>query len=190
MRIQKIKKALTHKTIHLVTDADGFQWVGNTHAMYLADRALDLTEGNIKAILDIDEDKRNEWTVIEASGRDCPWFDQCPIEMADEPLRAIMSVSWLGELLTVFVTEDGEAAMVPQSIIAPADGKNGLTFALRRWTDPETGETKEPMVVCFCDMLANAILTPIPEATAQEIWRAMRDASAAGLRYCREEEGE
>lgn len=191
MKLQKVKKALTHKTIRIVTDADGFQWVGDYHAMYLADKALDITEGNIKAILDIDEDQRDKWTVFADSGREMPWFDQCPIELADDPLRAIVSVSWIGELVTVFSTQEGDTAMIPQTLIAPADGKEGLTFALRRWTDPETGETQEPLVVCFCDMLANAILTPLPRKTADEIWRAMRDASAEGLRYCREDkEGE
>ena len=80
------------------------------------------------------------------------------------------------------------ASKVPQTLITPADGKEGLAFALRRWTDPETGETQEPLVVCFCDMLANAILTPLPRKTADEIWRAVRDASAEGLRYCVAEE--
>lgn len=187
MKLQKVKKALTHKTIRIVTDADGYQWVGDHHAMYLADKALDITEGNIKAILDIDEDQRDKWTVFADSGREMPWFDQCPIELADDPLRAIVSVSWMGELVTVFSTQEGDTAMIPQTLIAPADGKEGLTFALRRWTDPETGETQEPLVVCFCDMLANAILTPLPRKTADEIWRAMRDASAEGLRYCRED---
>lgn len=190
MKLQKVKKALTHKTIRIVTDADGYQWVGDYHAMYLADKALDITEGNIKTILDIDEDQRDKWTVFADSRREMPWFDQCPIELADDPLRAIVSVSWMGELVTVFSTQEGDAAMIPQTLIAPADGREGLAFALRRWTDPETGETQEPLVVCFCDMLANAILTPLPRKTADEIWRAMRDASAEGLRYCMEDEEE
>ena len=187
MKLRKIKQAMGNKTIIIVTDADGFQWVGGGMGVYLADRALDLTAENVKAILDIDEDKRDEWIAIAKNGKGLPWYDQCPLP-GDMPMRAIMSVSWMDELVTIMVTSEGEAAAVTQRQIAPADGKNGLTFALRRTADPETGELDDPVVVCFSDMLANAILTPLPGKVMDEIWRKMRDASAMGMRYCREAE--
>ena len=187
MRLSKVKKAMVGKGILIVTDADGFQWVGDVRSMYLADRALDLTAENVKAILDIDEDKRDEWIAIAKDGKGLPWYDQCPLP-DDMPMRAIMSVCWMDELVTIMVTSEGEAAAVTQRQIAPADGKEGLTFALRRTADPETGELDDPVVVCFSDMLASAILTPLPANAMDEIWSKMRDASALGMRYCREAE--
>ena len=186
MRLSKVKKAIVGKSILIVTDADGFQWVGDGRSMYLADRALDLTAENVKAIMDIDEDKREDWNAFAKDGKGLPWYDQCPLP-GDVSLRAIMSVCWMDELVTIMATSEGEAAAVTQRQIAPADGKEGLTFALRRTADPETGELDDPMVVCFSDMLASAILTPLPAKVMDEIWRKMRDASAMGMRYCMEE---
>lgn len=181
MKLQKVKKALHGTNLIIFEDDGGFQWLSDGTAAYLMDRELDLTRGNLLAILDIEEEKRDKYTVRKI---DAPrWLDQCPQEQLDERLIPMISVSWDGELITIMATENGEAAAVLQRQIAPADGKEPLVFALRRGVDPDTGEIGEPMVCCFADMLCSAIIAPIVSKTMDEIWRLMR-RSCEGLRYC------
>ena len=152
---------------------------------------MDLTKGNLLAILDIEEEKRDKYTIIESGASSTmAWLDQCPQEDADEELTPLASVSWEGDLVTIFATSAGEAVMVPQRQIAPADGREPLVFALRRGINQDTGEIFAPRLVCFRDMLANAIIMPIRAEVAQDIWRLMRKSCAEGLRYCMEEKGE
>lgn len=188
MKLQKVKKALHGTNLIIFEDDGGFQWLSDGHAAYLMDRELDLTRGNLLAILDIEEEKRANYTVREAKAPS--HIDQCPQEAADERLIPLISVSWDGELITIMATENGEAAAVLQRQIAPADGREPLDFMLRRSVDPETGEIGEPMVCCFADMLCSAIIAPIVSKTMDEIWRLMRRSCAEGLRYCREDEEE
>lgn len=181
MKLQKVKKALHGTNLIIFEDDGGFQWLSDGTAAYLMDRELDLTRGNLLAILDIEENKRANYTVREMKAPS--HIDQCPQEEADEQLIPHISVSWAGELITIMATRDGDAAAVAQRQIAPADGKEPLVFALRRGVDPDTGEIRQPMVCCFADMLCSAIICPIPSKTMVEIWRLMR-RSIEGLRYC------
>lgn len=182
MKLQKVKRALHGTNLIIFEDDGGFQWLSDGTAAYLMDRELDLTRGNLLAILDIEEDKRANYTVREVKAPS--YIDQCPQEEADEQLLPLISVSWAGELITIMATEDGDAAAVAQRQIAPADGKEPLEFALRRGVNPETGEIGAPMVCCFADMLCSAIIAPIRPKVMDEIWRLTRRSCAEGLRYC------
>lgn len=182
MKLQKVKKALRGTHLIIFEDEGGFQWLSDGTAAYLMDRELDLTEGNLLAILDIEEDKRVNYTVRATKAP--RHIDQCPQEQADERLIPLISVSWAGELITIMATLDGDVAAVLQRQIAPADGKEPLAFALRRGVDPETGKIGQPMVCCFADMLCSAIICPIAPKTMAEIWRLMRRSCAVGLQYC------
>lgn len=188
MRLQKIKRAMTTKNVYIVTEDGGNQWMGDGKAFYLMDSGLDLTEGNALAILDIDEDKRKDYTVRELSNRHMPMLDMCPQEACDEELHPVVSVSWAGELLTIMTTQAGEAAAVPQSQIAPADGKEPLRFFLRRSVDPDTAEIRDPVIAAFQDMLACAVIMPVPAKTMREVWTLMRKASGEALVYCEDDD--
>lgn len=190
MRLQKIKRAMTTKSVYIVTEDGGNQWMGDGKAFYLVDSGLDLTEGNALAILDIDEDKRRDYAVREIESRHMPMLDMCPQEACDVELRPVVSVSWAGELLTIMVTADGEAAAVPQRQIAPADGKEPLRFFLRRSVDPDTGEFRQPVVAAFADMLCCAVIMPVPAETMREVWTLMRNGCGEALVYCVEPEPE
>lgn len=182
MKLQKVKKALHGTNLIIFEDDGGFQWLSDGTAAYLMDRELDMTRENLLAILDIEEDKRDKYTVRKINAP--RWLDQCPQEEADEQLIPLISVSWDGELITIMATENGEAAAVPQRQIAPADGRKPLDFMLRRSVNPETGEIGAPMVCCFADMLCGAIIAPIRPKVMDEIWRLTRRSCAEGLRYC------
>lgn len=184
MKLGKIKKAMTRKTLYIVNGEDGFQWIGDGSAFYIADKNLDLSDGNLLAILDIDEDKRSEYTVREIDGEKVPELDICPQEDCDKLLHPLVSLSWTDELETIMTTEDGEAVAVDQAYIAPADGKEPLMFVLRRSVNRDTGEIRGPVVVVFRDMLCCAVIMPIGARTMTEIWAVMRKACAEGLRYC------
>lgn len=184
MKLQKIKKALKHTSLEIVTGEDGFQWIGDGTAFYLADRELDLTKDNLLAVLDIEEDKRSSYSVCEINWRAMPQIDICPQEGNDVELNPLISVSWAGELVTIMTTADGEAVAVTQRQIAPADGKMPLRFYLRRTVDPETGEVRAPAVAVFRDMLCCAVIMPMEPRAMQEMWRVMRLACRAELRYC------
>lgn len=190
MKLSKINKALTRPSRYIVTGEDGFQWLGDGTAFYEVDRGLDLTEGNILAILDIDEDKRAGYFVQEVDGNRAPECDVCPQEENDELLHPLVSVSWAGELVTIMTTDTGEAVAVPQSKIAPADGKEPLIFFLRKSVDQETGEIKAPVVGVFKDMLCCAVIMPIKADAVKEIWAVMRKACAETLTYCVDGEAE
>lgn len=188
MKLAKINKALTRTmTRYIVTGEDGFQWLGDGTAFYQVDKELDLTKDNLLAVLDIDEEKRNKYFVQEVDGRRLPQCDVCPREGEDELLHPLVSVSWMGELVTIMTTEQGEAAAVLQRQIAPADGKEPLVFYLRKAVDPETAEIKAPCVAVFADMLCSAVIMPLKAKSMREIWAVTRKACAEGLRYCVEE---
>ena len=85
MQINKIKRALRGKQLTIFADDGGFQWLSDGRAAYLMDRELDLTRANLLAIMDIEEDKRDSYRVIE-DGTAPAWLDQCPQEDADEDL--------------------------------------------------------------------------------------------------------
>ena len=189
MKLSKVKKALNTQNLKLYTDGNGDQWLASAHAAYLMDRDLTLTQDNLLAVLDVDEDKRADWVVTEM-GKAPACLDQCPQEGCDELLIPIMSVCWLDELITIMRTDDGALAMVKQSQIAPADGKEPLTFMLRRSVDPDTGEVMTPVVACFRDMLACAMLAPIKPDAAEKIMEKMRACAEEGLAYCVESEEE
>lgn len=190
MKLQKIKKALKRTSLSVVTGEDGFQWIGDGTAFYLADRELDLTKDNLLAVLDIEEDKRSSYSVREIDWRALPQIDICPQEGNDVELNPLISVSWAGELVTIMTTADGEAVAVPQRQIAPADGKMPLRFYLRRTVDPETGKIKAPVVAVFRDMLCCAVIMPMEPRAMQEMWRVMRLACREELRYCVSDESD
>ncbi len=190
MKLSKIKKALKRKRLVIVTEEGGNQWLGDGVAFYLVDSGLDLTKDNVKAILDIDEDKRDEYTVRMLEDTALPMCDMCPQEGNDEELHPLVSVSWAGELVTIMRTEDGQAVGVAQSRIEPADGKEPLRFFLRTSVNPETGEYLAPVVACFQDMLCCAVIMPTKAAAMDEIWAAMRAGCAQGLTYCLDKDGE
>lgn len=183
MKLAKINKAMTRMNRYIVTGEDGFQWLGDGTAFYQVDQGLDLTEGNLLAILDIDEDKRGNYNVREIDGARLPQCDICPREGEDEQLHPLVSVSWAGELVTIMTTAEGEAAAVPQRQVVPADGREPLTFFLRRAVDPQTGEIKAPCVAVFRDMLCCAVIMPVKRETMDEMWIVMRKACWAGLEY-------
>ena len=184
MKLSKINKAMTRPSRYIVTGEDGFQWLGDGTAFYEVDRGLDLTKENLLAILDIDEDKRNGYLVLEIDGSEMPQCDVCPQEANEELLHPLVSVSWAGELVTIMTTDTGETAAVPQRQIAPADGKEPLVFYLRTSVDPKTGEIKAPVVAVFKDMLCCAVIMPVTAKAMDEIWAVMRKASGAELVYC------
>lgn len=190
MKLSKIKKAMRRKTLDIVTEAGGNQWLGDGTAFYLVDSGLDLTAGNIMAILDIDEDKRDEYTVRELTNDYVAMCDMVPQEGCDEELRPMVSVSWAGELVTIMRTEDGEAVAIPQRQIEPADGREPLRFFMRKSVRPETGEICAPVVACFQDMLCCAVIMPMRAKVVNEMWAAMRAGSAERLTYCVEEQEE
>lgn len=190
MKLSKIKGALKGKKICIVTEEGGNQWLGDGAAFYLMDSGLDLTKGNVLAILDIDEEQRGNYTVTEPDVTHLPMLDMCPQEECDKLLTPLVSVSWAGELITIMKTEDDEAVAVSQKRIAPADGKEPLGFFLRRSVDEETGEIKPPVVAAFRDMLCCAVMMPVRKGVMDEIWRVMRMASAESLAYCEEGESE
>lgn len=190
MKLQKIKKALKHTSLNVVTGEDGFQWIGDGTAFYLADRELDLTKDNLLAVLDIEEDKRSSYSVREIDWRALPQIDICPQEGNDVELNPLISVSWAGELVTIMTTAEREAVAVPQRQIAPADGKMPLRFYLRRTVDTETGEIKAPVVTVFRDMLCCAVIMPMEPRVMQEMWRVMRLACREELRSCVSDEGD
>lgn len=184
MKLNKIKKAMTRQTLSIINGSDGFQWIGDGTAYYEADRELDLTESNLLAILDIDADKRDQYTVREIDGARVPMCDVCPQEACDVELIPRASVSWAGELLTIMTTNDGEAVAVTQRQIAPADGKKPLRFFLRRSVDRETAEIRQPVVAVFEDMLCCAVIMPIEARTMAAVWDVMRASCDMALRYC------
>lgn len=184
MKLAKINKALTRPSRYIVTGEDGFQWLGDGTAFYVVDQGLDLTEDNLLPVLDIDEEKRDGYYVHEVEGSRMPQCDVCPQEENDELLHPLVSVSWAGELVTIMTTETGEAVAVPQSKIAPADGKEPLIFYLRKSVDQETGEIKAPVVGVFKDMLCCAVIMPVKAETMNEMWAVMRKACANELEYC------
>lgn len=190
MRLSRIRKALKRRTLVIVTEAGGNQWLGDGVAFYLVDSGLDLTEDNVKSILDIDEDKRDEYTARETDDRRLPMCDMCPQEGCDDELQPLVSLSWAGELVTIMRTNGGWAVAVPQGRIEPADGKGPLRFFLRTSVDPETGEYRAPVVACFQDMLCCAVITPVKAEAMDEIWRIMRMASAESLKYCLAHDGD
>ena len=122
MKLSKIKKALKRKTLAIVTESGGNQWLGDGVAFYLVDSGLDLTADNVKAILDIDEDKRDEYTVRMLEDTALPMCDMCPQEGNDEELHPLVSVSWAGELVTIMRTEDGKRSF--KVTLAPPEGSS------------------------------------------------------------------
>lgn len=191
MKLQKILKAFTSKSIYIVTEEGGNQWIGDGHAFYVVDSGLDLTSDNVLAILDVEEDKRDTYNVYERDDSRLPMCDICPQEMCDEALHPIISISWALELITIFKTDNGEAVAVKQKQIAPAEGKEKLAFYLRKSVDKITGEVKAPVVAVFQNMLCSVVIQPIAEKTIREIWELMRIASDRNLIYCiPPEEGE
>ena len=182
MKLSKIKKALKRKLLVIATEGGGNQWIGDGTAFYLVDSGLDLTMDNIKAILDIDEEKRDEYTTRAVTDRELPMCDMCPQEGCDEELRPLVSVSWAGELVTIMKTAEGKAVGVPQRQIEPADGREPLRFFLRTSIRPDTGEYCPPVVACFQDMLCCAVIMPAKSEVMTEIWNIMRPACAEMLK--------
>lgn len=185
MKLAKTKRAFGKKRdLRIATDADGYQWIGDRSAYYVMDKSLQLTPQNVLTILDYDEDEQARIDVSEIDVSGSPWFDTCPVEALDRPLRPVVSVSVAGELVTVMLTEEGDAAMVRQSQIAPADGREACGFYLRACVDQVTGEFRAPVVAVFRGLTCSALIAPLQRRTAEGVWRMMRDASAQELRYC------
>lgn len=184
MNLKDVKRAMIGTSLYIVTGEDGFQWMGDGQAFYIVDQNIDLTERNLLAILDIEEDKREKYNVRELMYENLPQLDVCPQEDADEMLHPLVSVSWAGRLVTMMTTDGGEAVAVRQSRIAPADGRKKLAFFLRKSADPETGEIKAPCVAVYDDMLCCAVIMPETRKTVDEIWTVMRKACGEDLTYC------
>lgn len=184
MRIGKIRKALDGHLIRIATDRGGFGWLGDARGLYLVDDDLDVTEKNALAILDVPADKRNDYDVIDISGGLMPMAcDVCPIESADSPLKLLARVICAGEETAVLATEDGRTVMVPFSRLKPFDGERDLLLVLRECVDPDTGAAEPPVVAAMVDMLASAIVYPLPRSSADAVMEQLANAADPRREY-------
>ena len=184
MKLSKIKRAIAgSKAWTLATLEDGAQWIGDGIAAFAVPSDIDMTAKNAAAILDINPDKRADYSVRELVSPPA-WWDRLPIEDDETELTIQATVIHDVRTVEVMTTRDGECVMVNAEYLKPCnDAENGLAFSLRRRYNPDTGEEKEPLVVVYDDMLACALITPLHEDIAQQVWNALRRASHTGLVY-------
>ena len=184
MKLSKIKRAIAgSKSWLLVTLEDGAQWIGDGMAAFAVPLDIDMTSKNATAILDINPDKRAEYSVRAVSNPPA-WWDRLPIE-ADETELTIQATVVFGAMtVEVMTTREGACVMINADYLKPCnDAEIGIAFALRRRCDPDTGEEKEPLVVVYDDMLACALITPLRKDRAEKVWDTLRKASHPGLVY-------
>ena len=157
MKLSKIKRAIKGgKLWTLVTMDDGAQWIGDVNAMYAVPRSIDMTTDNATSILDIDADKRAEYSVREIDDPE-PWWDMLPCQADDVEMTIKATVQKDGRNISILTTAEGECLMVDDDYLRPCeDAEFGLAFALRRRYNKDTGEETEPIVVVFDDMMACA----------------------------------
>lgn len=184
MKLSKIKRAIAgSKSWILVTLDDGAQWIGDGIAVFAVPSDIDMTAKNAAAILDINPDKRAEYSVRELVSPPA-WWDRLPIEDDETELTIQATVIHDARTVEVMTTHDGECVMVNAEYLKPCnDAENGLAFSLRRRYDPDTGEDEQPLVVVYDDMLACALIQPLREDIAEDVWNALRRASHIGLTY-------
>lgn len=183
MKLSKIKRAIAQrKTWSVVTLEDGAQWIGDGAAFYAVPQSIDMTEANATTILDINADKRIEYSVREIINPD-RWWDMLPREGDEAEMLIQAQVVYGGKIVYILTTRDNECAMIDAGYASPAeDAENGILFTLRRRYDVD-GKAMEPVVMIYDDMLACAMIMPLRREGADAIWGDLRRACAPELKY-------
>ena len=175
MKLNKLGKSMKEgrREVTLLTDPECQLWVRIKDAAYAAEPELGLTRENLLAIVDIDKDKRNRYSVREGMTKDTRFSIYYDNE-AEDPNR--LHVLALFDHTLLLADPEGAILGIDARLLSPIESENGNAFYIRYSHQQREGE-ETPLVAVFDDILCGALIMPIPREQLEKLMDLCRDVS-------------
>lgn len=153
MKIQAIKKlCMDRRAFYIFNCSRGQQFLGNGVALWPVD-GFQLTASMIPALFDISEKEKEKLTIREIEAIDERYTMEPGPE--EEPLKDLGTIWHAGRFFRALEGSEG-VLFIDTALTKPGEDRDGkFVYALRK----RPGDTV-PIVACYGDMLASAIVLP------------------------------